>query len=137
VTASITRLWAEGRLPSEDAVFYADGRSFAVEVVDGRPTVIEEFDLDESLAEDPDRVSNVGIFGEAELAEGAGFLCCGDRDLGADGFFCRLDAARHLLWACFLTRQNPFTEITVEGRNSAIFGSTSGVKVTVDLDRPV
>jgi hypothetical protein len=136
VTTLITRLWAKGQLPSEDAVFYADGRSFAVEVVDGRLSVVEEFDLDESLAEDPDCVSNVSVLGEVELPDGAGFLCRGDGDMGADGFFCRLDAARDLVWACFLTSGNPYADITVAG-SSATFTSTSGLTVTVDIDQPV
>jgi len=134
VTTSIARLWARGQLPSEDAVFYADGRSFAVEVVDGRLNATEEFDLEESV--DPDEVSNTDVFAEVALPDGAGFLCCGDGDMGADGMFGRLDAARNLVWACFLTSGNPYVGIAVE-RNLATFTSTSGATVTVDVDRPV
>ena len=37
----IVTLWQEGHLPTEDGVYFADGRSYAVEVMDGRLSAAE------------------------------------------------------------------------------------------------
>jgi hypothetical protein len=130
----IVALWREGRLPIEDGVFFADGRSYAVEVADGRLVVVEELDLAEVLAEDPDWVTSIDITRETPLPDG--LLCAGEGSHGSEGFFARLDAARGLVWVCYLSESNPFSEVAVDG-GTATVTSTSGVAVTVDLDAPV
>lgn len=52
---------------------------------------------------------------------------------GSDGFFGRLDANRSLVWVVFLENGNPFVDVAVES-TSAIFESTSGLAVKVDLE---
>jgi hypothetical protein len=130
----IVALWHEGRLPIEDGVFFADDRSYAVDVEDGRLVVVEELDLAEVLAEDPDWLTTIDITGETELPDG--HLCVGEGSHGSEGFFARLDAARELVWVCYLSEANPFKDVTVANRTATVT-STSGVTVTVDLDNPV
>jgi hypothetical protein len=134
--APINDLWQSGRLPIEDAVFYADGRSVAVEVSEAGLVAVEEFDLAEVLAEDPEWLATVDVTGEHELPDGAGFLVRGEGAYGSEGFFGRLDGRRELVWVCYLSEGNPFVDIAVDD-GTATFTSTSGVSVTVDIDRPV
>jgi hypothetical protein len=72
----------------------------------------------------------------SETALPDGLLCAGEGSHGSEGFFARLDAARGLVWVCYLSESNPFAEVAVEG-GSATVTSTSGLGVTVDLDAPV
>jgi hypothetical protein len=130
----IVRLWRDGRLPIEDGVFFADGRSFAVNVEGGRLVVVEEFDLAEVLAEDPDWITSIDI--TREVVAPSGFVCAGEGSHGSEGFFARLDPDRELVWVCYLSESNPFDGLRVaEGKVTAT--STSGVSITVDLDAPI
>jgi hypothetical protein len=130
----IVALWREGRLPIEDGVFFADDRSYAVDVEDGRLVVVEELDLAEVLAEDPDWLTTIDITGETALPDG--HLCVGEGSHGSEGFFARLDTARRLVWVCYLSEANPFKDVTLTN-GTATVASTSGVTVTVDLDNPL
>lgn len=135
MTSPIVALWQEGQLPIEDGVFFADDRTYAVEVEDGRLVAVEELDLAEVLAEDPTWVTTIDITGEVELPAG-GFLCVGEGSHGSEGFFARLDEEHQLVWVCYLSESNPFKTVTYE-TSTATVTSTSGVTVTVDLDNPV
>lgn len=130
----IVALWRDGRLPIEDGLFFADGRSFAVDMESPGLVVVEEIDLAEILAEDPDWVTSIDITREAPLPDG-GVLCAGEGSHGSEGFFARLDAARELVWVCYLAESNPFSEIAVEGDRVTV-SSTSGVSITVSWERP-
>jgi hypothetical protein len=132
----IVDLWAAGRVPIEDGVFFADGRSYAVEVVDGRLDAVAELDLAAMLADDPDWLAAIDVTGEQEIPDGAGHVCVGEGSHGSEGFFARLDAARRLVWVCHLSGSNPFAGLEVAA-GTATVTSTSGLRVTVDLDSPV
>jgi hypothetical protein len=119
----IVDLWAAGRVPIEDGVFFADGRSYAVE-------------LAAMLADDPDWLAAIDVTGEQEIPDGAGHVCVGEGSHGSEGFFARLDAARRLVWVCHLSGSNPFAGLEVAA-GTATVTSTSGLRVTVDLDSPV
>jgi hypothetical protein len=129
----IVALWRADQLPIADGLFFADGRSYAVDVVDGRLVVVEELDLAEVLAEDQEWVTAIDITGETELPDG--YLCVGEGAHGSEGFFARLDAGRELVWVCYLSQANPFKDMAVENRTATVT-STSGVRVTADLDTP-
>jgi hypothetical protein len=88
----IVTLWRDGHLPIQDAVFFADGRSYAVDVEGTGLVVVEEFDLAETLAEDPDWVTSIDITREIPLADG--FVVAGEGSHGSEGFFARLDVGR-------------------------------------------
>jgi hypothetical protein len=119
--SEIQELWRDGRLPIEDGVFFADGRSYAV-------------DLAEILAEDPDWLTSIDITREAPAP--GGFVCAGEGSHGSEGFFARLDGDRNLVWVCYLSESNPFDRLTVtDGALTVV--STSGVTITVALDAPV
>ena len=94
---AIERLWQLGRLPIEDGVFFADGRSYAVAVVGSALRVLEELDL----TEDPDWLTAIDITHEAPTP--TGFVCAGEGSHGSEGFFARLDAHKRLLWVCYLS----------------------------------
>ena len=130
----ISDLWRDGRLPIEDGVFFADGRSYAVDVAGSALRVVEEVDLAELLAEDPDWLTSIDITRESPAP--GGFVCAGEGSHGSEGFFARLDADRNLVWVCYLSESNPFDSLTVtDVALTAV--STSGVTITVDLDTPV
>ncbi|OLR92711.1 hypothetical protein BJP25_20025 [Actinokineospora bangkokensis] len=130
----IQRLWAEGRLPIEDGVFFADGRSYAADVVDGGLAVVEELDLAQVLAEDPDWVTAVDV--QREVPIPGGLVVGGEGAHGSEGFFARLTADRSLVWVCYFAEHNPFLDLVVDGPD-LVATSTSGVVVRVALDAPV
>ncbi len=132
--AEIVRLWREEQLPVKDGVYFADGRSYAVEVVNGGLSVVEQFDLVEVLAEDPGWVSSIDI--NRKVAAPGGFACAGEGSHGSEGFFARLDAEEQLVWVCYLSGCNPFDKLVVEGGRLKAT-STLGLTVTVDLNAPV
>jgi hypothetical protein len=132
--SEIEELWRSGRLPIEDGVFFADGRSFAVDVVDSRLEAVDEVDLAQILADDPDWVTSIDI--TREVPAPGGFVCAGEGSHGSEGFFARLDEAKNLVWVCYLSESNPFDSVTVTG-NTVTAVSTSGLSITVDQDAPV
>jgi hypothetical protein len=79
----IVTLWQEGHLPIEDGVYFADGRSYAVDVVDGRLNAVEQIDLADLLAEDPDWVTTIDITRKVPAPDG--FVCGGEGSHGSEG----------------------------------------------------
>jgi hypothetical protein len=135
---AIERLWTNYELPTLDALYFADGRSYEVDLDSDAPSglkVVEPFDLEEFLEEDPDWVTRVDGQRSVSLADG-GFLWGGDGAHGSNGFCARLNADRTLVWAMFFQVSNPFTEVRVSG-DIAVFHSTSGVTITVDINDPL
>ncbi|MEX2974982.1 hypothetical protein [Streptomyces sp. C184] len=137
--SAIERLWAEYQLPDLDGLHFPDGRSYEVfldaDAASGM-RVGGPFDLEEVLAEDPDWVTDIGRNRSVPLADG-GFLWGGEGvSHGSYGFCGRLHADHTLVWALFFEESNPFTDIRVAG-NTAVFRSTSGVSINVDIDDPL
>jgi hypothetical protein len=135
MTAPIVALWREGMLAIEDGLYFADGRSYTVDVEDGALVLVDEFDLAESLAEDPEWITTIDITREVALPDDDGYICAGEGSHGSEGFFARLDADRELVWVCYLSESNPFKDIEIEGEQVTAT-STSGVRVTVNIDAP-
>ncbi|MFE3932838.1 hypothetical protein ACFXPJ_03295 [Streptomyces goshikiensis] len=136
VTA-IELLWEDFQLPVRDALYFADGRSCEVDLDSGVPggvRVLAPFDLDERLERDPSWVSSVDGLVAVDLGS-KGLLWGGEGSYGSQGFIARLTVDRALIWAMFFTESNPFDRIHLSGR-MATFSSTSGFKVTVDIDEP-
>ncbi|GAA1576399.1 MULTISPECIES: hypothetical protein [Streptomyces] len=134
---AIERLWEDFDLPVQDALHYADGRSFEVALDPSAPAgfmVLAPFDLDGMLENDPSWVSSVDGLAAVDLGE-KGLLWGGEGSYGSEGFIARLTADRALVWAMFFTESNPFDRIRVSG-NTAAFGSTSGAEISVDIDDP-
>ncbi|MFF6833496.1 hypothetical protein ACFY84_16700 [Streptomyces sp. NPDC012438] len=133
----LPRLWEDFALPAEDALHYADGRSYGVVLDPAAPggfAVLAPFDLGEVLEADPARVSSVDGLAVADLGEG-GLLWGGEGSHGSEGFLARLTTDRALVWAVFFSESNPFSRVRLSG-NVAAFTSTSGFEVTVDIDDP-
>lgn len=135
---TIERLWEDAyELPAEDGLYFADGHSYDVALTSGTPaglTVLEPFDVDAILADDPSWVSAVSGLAVAELGDG-GLLWGGEGSMGADGFLARLTADRKLIWAVFFSDSNPFDRIRVSG-HVATFHSTAEFELAVDIDDP-
>ncbi|MEU8618106.1 hypothetical protein [Streptomyces sp. NPDC048623] len=134
---TIERLWEDDYLPIRDALHYADGRSYDVELDSTAPggfSVLSPFDLDEILKDDPSWVSSVDGQASVDLGE-KGLLWGGEGSYGSEGFFARLTADRKLIWVMFFDGSNPFLRIQLSG-NVATFRSTAGVEITVDIDDP-
>ncbi|MGH3312408.1 MAG: hypothetical protein ACRDP3_17780 [Streptomyces sp.] len=134
--SKIKDLWDEHKVPVDDALHFADGRSFDACVTPESPggiSILEPFDLDDRLSIAPNWVSVVDGL-EEELEDG-GFLWHGDGDNGSEGFFARVNPDRSLVWVVFFTDSNPFTKAEVVGRYATL-SSTSGVVITIDIDDP-
>lgn len=134
--SKIEDLWVKYEVPVDNALHFADGRSFdarAAPEAAGGISILEPFDLDERLSIAPDWVSEVDGL---ELAlEDGGFLWHGDGSNGSEGFIARVNSDRSLMWVIFFTASNPFTRAELAG-NYATLRSTSGVVITVDIDDP-
>ncbi|MFE2926496.1 hypothetical protein [Streptomyces goshikiensis] len=134
---AIELLWEDFQLPARDALYFADGRSREVDLDSGAPSgvrVLAPFDLDEMLESDPSWVSSVDGLVAVDLGS-KGLLWGGEGSHGSEGFIARLTVDRALIWAMFFTESNPFDRIQLSG-NTATFSSTSGSKLTVDIDEP-
>ncbi|MFJ4668453.1 hypothetical protein [Kitasatospora purpeofusca] len=135
----ITELWRAGTAPTLNGLYRADGSARAADV--GGPDLPRfelgaPIDLEVLLAADPENdVVDVDIAAEAELPDGSGSVCCGYGDLGADGFFARLDGERNLRWIVMLLNSNPFVRVSVEG-TVVTFVNNLDNSVTVDLTDP-
>jgi hypothetical protein len=138
MSTSIVDLWLTGTLPIRSALYRADGAAITVRFEPSAPgglLLLEPFSFEAAMRADPDCVSRIDITVQQELPGGAGYLVCGEGSYGSDGFFGRLDAAKRLVWVVFLEKCNPFVSATVES-TLAIFTSSSGVAIVVDLEAP-
>jgi hypothetical protein len=137
--SAIERLWADYQLPELDGLHFSDGRSYEISLDADAASGMRfggSFDLEEVLAEDPDWVTDIGRNRSVPLADG-GFLWGGEGvSHGSYGFCGRLHADHTLVWVLFFEDSNPFTDIRVSG-NTAVFQSTSGISITVDIDDPL
>lgn len=129
----ITTLWTSDRLPIKDGLYFADGRSYAVEVTDSGLRIGEQFDLAELLAEDPEWLTSIDI--TSEIPVPGGYACAGEGSWGSEGFFARLGEDHSLIWVCYLSEDNPFGELTVKA-STLTATSTSGLSLTLPLDNP-
>lgn len=137
VTTTLARLWEREELPIRDALYLADGHAFTVALDERAPgglRIKDPFDLDALLAEDPEWVTSIVISKQVELdlEDGGGYVCCGEGSWGSEGIFARLSPDSKPIWAVYLERSNPFTDIDVRDR-IARFRSSSGVNVSVAL----
>lgn len=136
--SAIERLWMDYNMPDLDALHFADGRSYDIVLDSDAPAgmrIDEDFDLEEVLAEDPDWVSRVDGQRVVPL-EDEGVLWGGDGPHGSNGFCARLNSDLTLVWAIFLQESNPLRDISLSG-SIAVFRSTSGVSITVDIGDPL
>ncbi|MCX4783520.1 hypothetical protein [Streptomyces sp. NBC_01264] len=134
---AIERLWEDFELPIRDALHFADGGSYDVDLDSDEPSglrVLAPFGLDEILEIDPSWVSSVDGLAAVDLGS-KGLLWGGEGSYGSEGFIARLTVDRALIWAMFFTESNPFDRIQLSG-NIATFSSTSGFEITVDIDDP-
>lgn len=134
---AIERLWEDFQLPIRDALHFADGGSYDVDLDSDEPSglrVLAPFGLDEILESDPSWVSSVDGLAAVDLGS-KGLLWGGEGSYGSEGFIARLTVDRALIWAIFFTESNPFDRIQLSG-NVATFSSTSGFEITVDIDDP-
>ncbi|MBT2479689.1 hypothetical protein [Streptomyces sp. ISL-94] len=134
---AIESLWEDFQLPIRDALHFADGHSCDVSLDSDVPSglrVLAPFDLDELLESDPSWVSSVDGLAAVDLGS-KGLLWGGEGSYGSEGFIARLTVDRALIWAIFFRESNPFDRIRLS-ENVAIFSSTSGIEITVDIDDP-
>ncbi|WP_076970679.1 hypothetical protein [Streptomyces sparsogenes] len=133
----LERLWQELRLPIRDALHFANGDSYDVTLASDKSSgwkVLAPFGVGDMLASEPDWTSSVDGLISMELGQG-GALWGGDGAYGSEGFVARLAPDRSLIWAIFFMESNPFEEIQLFDE-IATFTSTSGIKVTVDINDP-
>ncbi|MET9292259.1 hypothetical protein [Streptomyces sp. NPDC003077] len=136
---AIEHLWEHYQLPELDGLHFPDGRSYEVALCSDAASGIaigEAFDLEEVLTEDPDWVTDIGKIRSAPLPDGGALWAGEGISHGSYGFCVRLHADGSLAWVLFFEDSNPFTEIQASA-NSAVFLSTSGVSITVDINDPL
>jgi hypothetical protein len=80
-------------------------------------------------------VTSIDTTWQAPVPGGGGYLCCGEGSYGSEGFFCRLDQHKSLVWVVYLENSNPFVDASVSN-TSATFTSSAGVAITVNLGAP-
>jgi hypothetical protein len=130
-------LWEQQKLPIKDGLYMVSGESVAVELDSSTASGIifeSHFDLDAMLRDDPECVTTLDVAREIDL-KGNGRLCCGEGSYGSEGFFARTGSDGGLMWAMYFEGSNPFVSIS-QRAGRATFLSTSGVKITVDVDDP-
>lgn len=135
---TLSELWNMGRLPIRDGLYISSGDAYSVQVAPVAPGGIEivgSLDLDALLSADPDWLTSIDITKEAEIEGGAGRLVAGEGSHGSEGFFARVDDDGNLRWVVYLEDSNPFIDISVSD-DEATFTSSSGVSITVDINRP-
>lgn len=135
---TLLKLWHARRLPIRDGLYTSSGDAYSVQLNDAAPggvEILDNFDLDSVLSADPDWVTSIDITREVEIKGGVGRLLAGEGSHGSEGFFARIDDDNDLKWVVYLEESNPFVDIAVDG-NRATFYSSSGVSITVDIDRP-
>lgn len=136
--SEIEDMWrSDYRLPAGDGLYLADGTSYRTILDPAAPRgfrILEPLALGESKTDEPENVSYVDGLVERELDDGT-LLWGGEGSYGSQGFAARLKADKSLTWALFFEESNPFSEIRLSGRD-AIFLSTSGVIVRVNIDAP-
>lgn len=129
-------LWRSEEVAIDNALHFADGRSFEVEIDPKSPTgmvVHEQFDLDERLSRAPDWTSVVD--GLSVPVEGGDRIWHGDGDNGSEGFIARTRGDRSLQWVLFFTSSNPFIQAEVTG-NRGVFQTSSGIILDIDIQDP-
>ncbi|WP_326569005.1 hypothetical protein VSH64_45885 [Amycolatopsis rhabdoformis] len=115
MTDRIAALWRAGTAPAHDGLYRADDTAFAIDTNGAALSWFDlgpRLDLDEVLA-DPHDVIEIDEAARAEIADGV--IVCGPGELGADGFFARLDPTGNLCWLVASTRSNPFERIAISG----------------------
>jgi hypothetical protein len=131
----IEGLWRAGKLPAWNGLYRADGESRVARLDATRPegmVLLGPLDLDALLRDDPDWVTAADVTLELKLVDGSGFMCCGEGSHGSDGFICRIDSRKRLVWAVFLEDSDPFIEMVVNGGRVEAT-SSSGISVSMDL----
>jgi len=120
MTDRVVSLWRFGNAPAVSGLYRADDTAFAATTNGAKLSWFllgSRLDLDEVVA-DPEYVMGVDIVASAEIEDGS--LVCGEGELGADGFFARLDRAGGLCWLAALRHSNPFERITVSGETFTV-----------------
>ncbi|MCE7082187.1 hypothetical protein [Streptomyces sp. ST2-7A] len=131
-------LWGDGKVFIRDALrMVSRGVSIDVQLDDESDSGVSfggEFDLEFELGKNPDWVTPVDVTGTRETGDG-GEICRGEGSYGSEGFFARMDEKGGLIWVMYFEESNPFVGVSlIEGE--AIFRSTSGVTVVIDIGNP-
>ncbi|MET9264456.1 hypothetical protein [Amycolatopsis sp. NPDC004079] len=135
MTERVVSLWRSGSAPAVSGLYRADDTAFAATTNGAELSWFRLgalLDLDEVLA-DPEYVMSIEIIARAEIEDG--FLVCGEGELGADGFFARLDRAGGLRWLVALQHSNPFERITVSAEKFTVVNNL-GNSLSVSLADP-
>lgn len=133
----ITELWKNGKLPIKSGLYFADNKSFFIELNlngDAKIDSIKEFDFESFYLSDPEWVTTIDITQIMQLEDGH-YFCCGEGANGSEGFFSLLDSKKNLLWVVYFEESNPFSDFSIE-KTTAMITSTSGVEIKLDLFNP-
>ncbi|TLF81173.1 hypothetical protein [Nocardia cyriacigeorgica] len=138
MTNAVQRLWRQREVPIAEGVYTAEGRAWKVwldPAADCGFTVGEPIDVDALLADSPGNTTSTDATFQTVEIPGEGYLCCGEGDLGAEGYVAKVDREGDLVWVVHFDDSNPFIALELDGDRAHCL-SSSGVRITVGVQGP-
>lgn len=136
---SIVDLWNESSLPIKDGVYWADGRSISIEII-AYPFLSvkkkEAFSLDAFLQKHHDEITCIDIFKKISLSTRNNYVWIGEGSYGSEGFIALIDENDCLIWVIYAEKSNPFISIDELSPGNILAISSSGIKLSIDIDNP-
>ncbi len=136
--ATIVKLWNDETLPIKDGLYFPDGRSLFLSIACAPTPVVttgDWFDVSEFHDKNKDELAHIDTFKEVPLSSG-GILCIGGGSYGSEGFIAHLDSQKHLIWALYAERSNPFIHASENDDGTVIVESSAGFKLKIDPADP-
>lgn len=115
---SIVDLWNEHLLPIKNAVYFADGTAFSIDITlypEPRFEKGDDFCFSDFFKNNEDEITDVDLFKKKSLSN-KGWLCFGEGSYGSEGFIACLNSDDKLIWVLYSENSNPFVDMKeVEG----------------------
>lgn len=134
---SIVDLWDEHLLPIKDAVYFADGTAFSIDITSYPVPSFEkgnDFYFSDFFKNNSDEITDVDLFKKKSLSD-KGWLCFGEGSYGSEGFIAYLNSDETLEWVLYSEDSNPFVEMKeVEG--FVYVKSSSNICLKIKINDP-
>ena len=132
--------WKNGQLPSKDALFFADGRSYELSLnwsefkLDGL-SVGKEFSSDKYIANQKNMLTHVYPWHEVKI--GNDFVCFGECAWGEAGVIAKLNPNKEFEWVMYFNNSNPFQSCEVMDNGAIEVESTAFFRILIDINNPL
>ncbi len=134
----ILDLWAEEQLPIKNGLYWADGRSLAMNIESyphPRLKQGEWFDLSHFHECNPDETTYITMTKRIQLSNG-GYGCVGEGSHGSEGFVAYLQPGGQLTWVMYSESSNPFVDIVEEANGVICAHSSANFVLRLHVDEP-